>query len=45
MTQIRAGKYIPKIDRVFSLLETIDAYRCMLGNSPCGKIVVALTDR
>jgi NADPH:quinone reductase len=39
MMQIRAGKYIPKIDRVFfSLLETIDAHRYMLGNSQCGKL-------
>lgn len=45
MMQIRAGRYIPRIDRVFSLLESIDAYRYMLGNSQCGKIVVSLVDR
>jgi NADPH2:quinone reductase len=45
MTQISVGNFRPRIDRVFSLAETVDAYRYMLGNAQCGKIVVSLMDK
>ena len=40
MRHITAGRFRPVIDRVFCLDDTGDAYRHMLGNSQCGKIVV-----
>jgi NADPH:quinone reductase len=42
MQNISAGNFRPRIDRVFSLAGTVDAYRYMLSNAQCGKIVVSL---
>lgn len=44
MDQISKGNFRPAIDRVFGLEETADAYRHMLGNTQCGKIVVQVGD-
>lgn len=40
LKQIDEGRFRPVIDRVFDFDNALDAYRHMLGNSQCGKIVV-----
>ena len=42
--RFKVSAFHPRIDRVFSLAETVDAYRYMLSNAQCGKIVVSLID-
>lgn len=42
MSRIGDGSLRPVIDRVFDFKDTISAYEYMLGNSQCGKIVVAV---
>ncbi|MCB1424949.1 MAG: zinc-binding dehydrogenase [Brucellaceae bacterium] len=41
---IEAGRFRPEIDRVFPFDQTVEAYRHMLGNAQCGKIVVRAPD-
>jgi len=38
--QIEEGSLVPKVGRVFSLDEIVDAHRCMEENRAGGKIVV-----
>lgn len=42
MGRIGDGGLRPVIDRIFDFKDTISAYEYMLGNSQCGKIVVAV---
>ena len=42
MGRIADGRLRPVIDRIFDFKDAISAYQYMLGNSQCGKIVVAV---